>query len=150
VIDGGALAGVAGDGVGVVDVTGEVVEVKAAVFAVVGLYLDSHAASVIARDCRERAVVDVEAAVVAADDDPVANSRFATFGENISPNSSPRLWSRARAAWLSCSRVTLSRAIITTSASRFPSRATSHASTTAATASRSVAWMVMSSALCSR
>ncbi|HMC93217.1 MAG TPA: hypothetical protein VKO16_00450, partial [Polyangia bacterium] len=63
------------------DVTGEVVEVKAAVFAVVGLYLDSHTASVIACDCRERAVVDVEAAVVAAGDDPVADSPFATFGE---------------------------------------------------------------------
>src|ERR1700722_4804232 len=85
VVDGGALAGVAGDGVGVLDVTGEVVEVKAAVFSVVGLYLDSHTASVIAGDCRQRAVVDVEAAVVAAGDDPVAASPFAAFGEKHLP-----------------------------------------------------------------
>ena len=72
-VDGGALAGVAGDRVGVLDVVGEVVEVQPPMLAAIGLDLDGHAGSVVGGDRTEGAVVDVQAAVVSAGDDPVTD-----------------------------------------------------------------------------
>jgi hypothetical protein len=59
-VDGGALAGVAGDRVGELDVVSEVMEVQPPALAGVGLDLNGHARSVVGGDRTQGPVVDVQ------------------------------------------------------------------------------------------
>lgn len=111
--DGGALEGVGGEGVGVLDVAGvEVGARDAQAAAVVGARLEALEGGVGVGDGGAGAVVEVEGAVVAAADDAVAaleraGWRLSTAG----PASSPSARSVARTAVLSCWRSPLVRQI---------------------------------------
>ena len=131
--NGGALARVAGDGVGVLQVLG---------------YVSSRGGSSCGRrrlrtspgpalDCGDggdAAVVDVQAAVVAAGDDAVADCPVAGRRTRcLARAASPAARSRSRARALSASRVALSRTIITASSGPWAARSSSPAIDAAAT-----------------
>jgi hypothetical protein len=84
-VDGGALAGVAGDRVGELDMVGEVMEIQPSVLAVVGPDPNGHARSVVGGDRPQGAVVDVQTAVVAASDDSVTDGPGAVLNPEGRP-----------------------------------------------------------------